>query len=109
MYINSDQAYFELWNILVGTGELPLSRKVVDPPNHFETATPVELPYHAAGKHIVVGEYFFGHQVAVRLLGLQLFEVLLTGLGIGSLLFHCLAWWRNWGHYLICLVAVAAI
>jgi len=73
----------------VGTGEPPLSRKVVDPPNHFEKATPVELPYHWAGKHIVVGEYFFRHQVAVRLLGLQLFEVLLRGLGIGSLLFHC--------------------
>ena len=108
--MNSDQAYFEFWNILVGTGEPPLSRKVVDHQDLFENkATLLELRYHWAGKHIVVGEYFFRHQVAVRLLGLQLFEVLLTGVGIGSLLFHCLAWWRNWGHYLICLVAVSAI
>ena len=55
----------------------------------FENATPLELPYHGAGKHIVVGEYFFRHRVAVRLLGLRLFQVLLRG--FGSLLFHCLA------------------
>jgi len=91
MYMNSDQAYFKLWNILVDTGEPPLSRKVVDHPNHFENATPLELRYHGAGKHIVVGEYFFRRQVALRLLGLRLFEVLLRGLGIGSLLFHCSA------------------
>ena len=85
--MNSDQAHFKLWNILVGTGELPLSRKVVD---HFERANPLKLPYHCwAGKHVVVGEYFFRHRVAMRLLGLRLFEVLLRGLGIGSLLFHC--------------------
>ena len=60
--MNSDQAYFEFWNILVGTGEPPLSRKVVDHQDLFENkATPLELPYHAAGKHIVVGEYFFRH------------------------------------------------
>ena len=73
----------------MGTGEPPLSRKVEDPPNHFETATPLELPYHGAGKHIVVGEYFGRHQVEVRLLGLRLFQVLLRGLGIESLPFHC--------------------
>ena len=89
--MNSDQAYFRLWNILVGTGEPPLSRKVEDPPNHFEKATPLELRYHGAGKHVVVGEYFFRRQVAQRLLGLRLFEVLLRGLAIGSLLFHCSA------------------
>ena len=90
--MNSDQAYFEFWNILVGTGEPPLSRKVVDHQDLFENkATPLELPYHGAGKHIVVGEYFCRHQVEVRLLGFRLFQVLLRGLGIGSLLFHCLA------------------
>ena len=87
--MNSDQAYFELWNILVGTGEPPLSRKVVDHQDHFEKATPLELRYHGAGKHIVVGEYFGRHQVEVRLLGLRLFQVLLRGLGIESLPFHC--------------------
>ena len=90
MYMNSDQAYFKLWNILVDTGEPPLSRKVVDHQDHFENkATLLEHSYHGAGKHIVVGEYFGRHQVEVRLLGLRLFQVLLRGLGIESLPFHC--------------------